>query len=92
LGARIIAVADAFDAMTSDRIYRPAMSVDAALQELRKGQGSQFDPQIVALFESACASGAVRPNEPIVIEPQPASRERRPLRGRRRFVPRLLAR
>ncbi|CAA9576399.1 MAG: RESPONSE REGULATOR PROTEIN-CheY-like nd an HD-GYP domain [uncultured Thermomicrobiales bacterium] len=51
LGARIIAVADAFDAMTSDRVYRPAMSAEAALAELRKNSGTQFDPQIVASFE-----------------------------------------
>lgn len=56
LGARIIAVADAFDAMTSDRVYRAALSVDVAIAELRKGRGTQFDPQIVDLFETAIAN------------------------------------
>ncbi|MCC2629300.1 MAG: metal dependent phosphohydrolase [Thermomicrobiales bacterium] len=53
LGARIIAVADAFDAMTSDRIYRAALPVDVAIAELAKGRGTQFDPQIVDLFQAA---------------------------------------
>ena len=50
LGARIIAVADAFDAMTSDRVYRAALPVDVAFAELAKGRGTQFDPQIVDVF------------------------------------------
>ncbi|MCH5163799.1 MAG: HD-GYP domain-containing protein [Clostridiales bacterium] len=44
--ARIIAVADAFDAMTSDRVYRTRLSNDQVLSELEKGSGSQFDPDI----------------------------------------------
>jgi hypothetical protein len=59
LGARIIAVADAFDAMTSDRVYRPAMPAEAAFAELRIGQGTQFDPQIVDLFAAAFEHGLV---------------------------------
>jgi len=47
LHAKIIAVADAFDAMTSHRPYRKAMPISAALQELTKNSGSQFDPQAV---------------------------------------------
>jgi putative two-component system response regulator len=50
LKARIVSVADAFDAMTSTRPYRPAMSADRALEELGRGSGSQFDPEIVAAF------------------------------------------
>lgn len=50
LGARIIAVADAFDAMTTDRSYRDAMNVDRALSILRKGAGAHFDPAVVAVF------------------------------------------
>jgi len=46
IGARIIAVADAFDAMTSDRPYRSALSVEDALAEITKGGGTQFDPVI----------------------------------------------
>ena len=58
LGARIIAVADAFDAMTSDRAYRRAMSESQALAELRRNSGVQFDPQVVAAFERALAQPA----------------------------------
>lgn len=53
LGARIIAVADAFQAMTEDRPYRRAISEMAALQEIYDHAGTQFDPQVVlALFRS----------------------------------------
>jgi len=52
LGARILAVADAFEAMTSDRPYRPAMSYQAAVAELEAGKGTQFDPVIVDTFLS----------------------------------------
>lgn len=50
LGSRIIAVADAFDAMTSDRPYRKAMPRQAAVRELKKCAGQQFDPDIVKAF------------------------------------------
>ncbi|MGV8122437.1 MAG: HD domain-containing phosphohydrolase [Candidatus Xenobiia bacterium LiM19] len=48
--SRIIAVADSFDAMTSDRPYRNALSIDEALNELQINSGTQFDPQIVDVF------------------------------------------
>ena len=48
--ARIIAVVDAYDAMTSDRPYRPAMSKEEALEELKKNAGTQFDPRVVNAF------------------------------------------
>ncbi len=47
LGSRIIAVCDAFDAMTTDRSYRRAGTVDAALAELQRCAGTQFDPRVV---------------------------------------------
>ena len=50
LSARIIFVADAFDAMTSDRAYRRRLTPDAALAELERCAGSQFDPSVVAAF------------------------------------------
>jgi HD-GYP domain-containing protein (c-di-GMP phosphodiesterase class II) len=50
IGARIMAVADAYDAMTSDRPYRRAFDQEKALDELRKGSGSQFDPRCVEAF------------------------------------------
>ena len=55
IGARIICVADAFDAMTSDRPYRRAMSAEAAIEEVRRNSGSQFDPKIVNAFERVMA-------------------------------------
>jgi HD domain len=51
--ARIIAVADAFDSMTSTRSYRPARRIGDAIDELRKAAGSQFDPKIVDAFVAA---------------------------------------
>jgi len=51
--ARVIAVADAFDSMTSDRSYRGARPVEVAVEELRKGAGSQFDPVMVMAFVRA---------------------------------------
>jgi putative two-component system response regulator len=53
LGARIFNVADAIDAMTSDRPYQKALSFDIAASELKKHSGRQFDPRIVAIFEAA---------------------------------------
>ena len=60
LGARIIAVCDAFDAMTSDRPYSAAKTVDEALAELRRCAGTQFDPAIVAVFEDVAITHARR--------------------------------
>jgi putative nucleotidyltransferase with HDIG domain len=47
VGARILNVSDAFDAMTSDRPYRKALSADSALRELEQGAGTQFDAEVV---------------------------------------------
>lgn len=52
LHCRILAVADAFDAMINDRIYRKALSVEAAFNEIKKNAGTQFDPEIVEIFLS----------------------------------------
>lgn len=50
LGARILCVADSFDAMVSDRPYRKSMSIEEAFLELERCSGSQFDPKIASLF------------------------------------------
>ena len=47
---RICAVADVFDAVTSERPYKPAYSIEEALRILREGRGTQFDPQVVDVF------------------------------------------
>jgi diguanylate cyclase (GGDEF)-like protein len=57
LGARIVAVCDAFEAMRSHRPYRPARTTEEALAELRRCAGTQFDPSVVANF---CAIVAAR--------------------------------
>ncbi len=51
LGSRILAIADSFDAMISDRPYRKALPPLEALEEIRSGAGSQFDPKVVKAFE-----------------------------------------
>ena len=58
LGSRIVSVCDAFDAMTSDRPYRLAMSNENALDELRRCAGTQFDPRVVRAFEYAVHTAA----------------------------------
>ena len=55
LEARILTVADSYDAMTSARPYRGAMSHEAAMEELRRNCGTQFDPSSVAAFEAGYA-------------------------------------
>ena len=53
LFARIVCVADSFDAMTSDRSYRPRFSVAKAFEELENNKGTQFDPELVYAFITA---------------------------------------
>lgn len=67
LGSRVIAVADAFDAMTTNRPYRTAMSINAAIDEIRRYGGSQFDPKVVNAFLRGMAA------EHEVIVPAPAT-------------------
>jgi HD-GYP domain-containing protein (c-di-GMP phosphodiesterase class II) len=50
LEARILAVADAYEAMTADRVYRPSLGEEAARAELEAGAGSQFDHRVVTAF------------------------------------------
>lgn len=50
LAARVFAICDAFDAMTSDRPYRRALPIEVAIDQIEQGSGSQFDPQMVDAF------------------------------------------
>ena len=59
LEARIVAVADTFDAMTSIRPYRPGVPLDDTLAELRRCSGAQFDPVCVGAFLEAYEAGAI---------------------------------
>jgi diguanylate cyclase (GGDEF)-like protein/putative nucleotidyltransferase with HDIG domain len=60
LEARIVAVADAYEAMTSDRPYRDSIGYEAALAELRHGAGTQFDERVVRAFLAVLAREALR--------------------------------
>jgi two-component system, cell cycle response regulator len=62
LGARIIAICDSFDAMLSTRPYSEAKTIAEALAELRRCAGTQFDPEIVTIFEQVLGARAKPPN------------------------------
>lgn len=74
LGARILNVADAFDAMTSDRPYRRALPLEAALRELERGAGTQFDAQVVGCLLRLHATGQ------FALVPSPSSEDLQLLR------------
>jgi HD-GYP domain-containing protein (c-di-GMP phosphodiesterase class II) len=73
LGSRIIAVCDAFDAMTTDRIYKPAIETSAALDELARHAGSQFDPAVVEALSSLPALRHALEREPADLAGQMAA-------------------
>jgi HD-GYP domain-containing protein (c-di-GMP phosphodiesterase class II) len=60
IGARVLAVVDAFDAMTSDRPYRRALPAEAAVAEVDRCAGGQFDPVVARLFVGAWMEGEIR--------------------------------
>ena len=64
LGARVVAVADAFDAMISDRPSRAAMSIAKAVEEIDRSADTQFDPVVVAAFLKTLQTGATQAPEP----------------------------
>jgi diguanylate cyclase (GGDEF)-like protein len=61
MASRILLVADAFDAMTTDRPYRKAMPIEAAIEELKRHRGSQFDPVVVDAFLKILDRGGAHP-------------------------------
>jgi HD-GYP domain-containing protein (c-di-GMP phosphodiesterase class II) len=60
LEARVLAVADAFDAMTTERPYRPALATESALAEIDRCAGSQFDPRVARIFVELWAGERAR--------------------------------
>jgi len=66
LGARIVAVADAYDAMVHDRFYKRAVTHEAALAELRRHAGTQFDPELLELFCDLYGSVAPEPDQTVL--------------------------
>ena len=86
LGARIVAIADAYDAMTHDRPYKRAMSHDNAIKELRRHAGTQFDHELVTLFCDLFAGRAPAPDPAIVAMTglQPSAVDNASTRRRRR--------
>ncbi len=63
LTARIIGLADAFDAMTSNRVYRTAMPMNRVIEELKEGRGTQFDPALVDILLDLINSGRIDVSE-----------------------------
>lgn len=59
LNARIIGIADAFDAMTANRVYRNKMDTEYVLNELKKGRGTQFDPELVDIMLELIEEGVI---------------------------------
>lgn len=59
LNARIIGIADAFDAMTANRVYRKKLDLSFVLEELRKGRGTQFDPKLVDIMLELIDDGTI---------------------------------
>ena len=66
LGARIVAIADAYDAMVHDRPYKRSVTHEGAIAELRRHSGTQFDPELVDLFCDLYASQAPEPDQTIL--------------------------
>ena len=61
LEARILAIADAFSAMSSDRSYASALSLEEILEEIRRGAGKQFDPRLVEVFLPILRNSVIQP-------------------------------
>jgi HD-GYP domain-containing protein (c-di-GMP phosphodiesterase class II) len=90
LGARIISVADTFDALTSDRPYRTALSVDQAITILEDGAGQQWDPRVVAAMTAHLRElhGELPSHRPAGYPPLPAQpRDAEPVPTRGPAVP-----
>jgi HD-GYP domain-containing protein (c-di-GMP phosphodiesterase class II) len=74
LTSRIVMVADAFDAMTTDRVYRNALRLEDAVAELDRHAGRQFDADVVAAFHRLLDRGAMPLEEALPAAGEPLSR------------------
>jgi HD-GYP domain-containing protein (c-di-GMP phosphodiesterase class II) len=85
IGSRILLVADAFDAMTTDRVYRPRRTIDEAMSEIKSLAGSQFDPRVVTalrqVLEQRRATWEQRIEETVHAMRLPSDNRLRALRG-----------
>ena len=92
IGSRIVAIADAYEAMISDRPYSPAMAHTAAIAELKRQRGTQFDPDLVDVFVALAGDGMTETGVPygapafeaVLVPLVPASPRCRRCRRRRR--------
>ena len=83
LGARIVAIADAYDAMVNDRPYRAAIGHKAAVAELRRHAQLQFDPDLITMFCDLFASSPPRPDAALLIPSLASLTDGRRVRRRR---------
>jgi HD-GYP domain-containing protein (c-di-GMP phosphodiesterase class II) len=67
LGARMIFICDAYNAMTEGRPYRPPLSKEQALEELRRGAGTQFDPELVRRFVEQVVPRLDQSSHPVTV-------------------------
>ena len=63
LMAKVVAVADTFDAMTTDRPYQKAMKFEDALARIESFVGTRYDPAVVAALSEACKEGQIKPGQ-----------------------------
>ena len=71
LMARIITVADTFDAMTTNRPYQAAMETEYVVKRIRSMAGTKFDPQVVAALETLFQAGKIKPRRTVPLQPEP---------------------
>ncbi len=76
MGSRIVAIADAYEAMISARPYKAAMTHDQAMRELRRQAGVQFDPELVEVFVSLVGEGGPAVRSRAAIPPSPSPHPR----------------
>jgi HD-GYP domain-containing protein (c-di-GMP phosphodiesterase class II) len=72
LMAKVVAVADTFDAMTTDRPYQQAMKFEDAVERIQSFVGTRYDPAVVSAFVAACEEGQIRPGS-VKLKSRPAA-------------------